>query len=150
MCFFVDFVRFVKILEPKFFVMENVKGLLSMRTKKNLLVKDIILQEFQKINYNVSLQILSSANYGVPQIRERVFFIGIRNDIAFDKNYDMIFEKTSDNAPEYFIKIYGRFLLPCILFNKCGQSMFLSARIQNLSPTITHKMPKYSKLTASI
>ena len=83
---FVDFVRFVKILEPKFFVMENVKGLLSMRTKKNLLVKDIILQEFQKINYNVSLQILSSANYGVPQIRERVFFIGIRNDIAFDKN----------------------------------------------------------------
>ena len=54
---FVDFVRFVKIIRPKFFVMENVKGLLSMKTKKSLLVKDIILEEFEKINYNVSLQV---------------------------------------------------------------------------------------------
>ena len=35
---------------------------------------------------NLTLQVLSSADYGVPQIRERVFFIGIRNDIAFNKN----------------------------------------------------------------
>ena len=83
---FIDFVRFVKILQPKFFVMENVKGLLSMKTKKNLLVKDIILDEFNKIKYNVSLQVLTSANYGVPQIRERVFFIGVREDLPFDEN----------------------------------------------------------------
>ena len=83
---FIDFVRFVKILQPKFFVMENVKGLLSMKTKKNLLVKDIILEEFNKIKYNVSLQVLTSANYGVPQVRERVFFIGVREDLPFDKN----------------------------------------------------------------
>ena len=83
---FVDFVRFVKVLKPKFFVMENVKGLLSMTTKKNILVKEIIQDEFKKIGYNLTLQVLSSADYGVPQIRERVFFIGIRNDIAFDKN----------------------------------------------------------------
>ena len=81
---FIDFVRFVKVLQPKFFVMENVKGLLSMTTKKNILVKDIIQDEFKKIGYNLTLQVLSSANYGVPQIRQRVFFIGIRKDISFD------------------------------------------------------------------
>ena len=81
---FVDFVRFVKVLQPKFFVMENVKGLLSMTTKKNILVKDIIQDEFKKIGYNLTLQVLSSADYGVPQIRQRVFFIGIRKDIPFD------------------------------------------------------------------
>ena len=70
---FVDFVRFVKVLKPKFFVMENVKGLLSMTTKKNILVKEIIQDEFKKIGYNLTLQVLSSADYGVPQIRERVF-----------------------------------------------------------------------------
>ena len=66
--------------------MENVKGLLSMKTKKNLLVKDIILDEFNRIKYNVSLQVLTSANYGVPQVRERVFFIGLREDLLFDEN----------------------------------------------------------------
>ena len=81
---FVDFVRFVKVLKPKFFVMENVKGLLSMTTKKNILVKEIIQDEFKKIGYNLTLQVLSSADYGVPQIRERVFFIGIRKDFLFD------------------------------------------------------------------
>jgi len=81
---FVDFVRFVKVLKPKFFVMENVKGLLSMTTKNNILVKEIIQDEFKKIGYNLTLQVLNSADYGVPQIRERVFFIGIRKDFLFD------------------------------------------------------------------
>ena len=83
---FIDFVRFVKVLQPKFFVMENVKGLLSMKTKKNILVKEIIQDEFKKIGYNLTLQVLSSADYGVPQIRQRVFFIGLREDLPFDKN----------------------------------------------------------------
>ena len=52
--------------------------------KKNILVKEIIQDEFKKIGYNLTLQILSSADYGVPQIRERVFFIGIRKDFLFD------------------------------------------------------------------
>ena len=70
---FIDFVRFVKILKPKFFVMENVKGLLSMTTKKNILVKEIIKNEFNKVGYNLDLQILNSADYGVPQLRQRIF-----------------------------------------------------------------------------
>ena len=80
---FIDFVRFVKILKPKFFVMENVKGLLSMTTKKNILVKEIIKNEFNKVGYNLDLQILNSADYGVPQLRQRIFFIGILTQFGF-------------------------------------------------------------------
>ena len=54
-----------------------------MTTKKNILVKEIIKNEFNKVGYNLDLQILNSADYGVPQLRQRIFFIGIRNDISF-------------------------------------------------------------------
>lgn len=74
---FVDFVRFVKYYNPNFFVMENVPGLLSMKTRDNVLVKDIILNEFEKIGYEVSYKILNAAEFGVPQLRKRVFFFGV-------------------------------------------------------------------------
>lgn len=74
---FVDFVRFVKYFRPNFFVMENVPGLLSMKTRDNVFVKDIILDEFEKIDYNVSYRILNAAEFGVPQLRKRVFFFGV-------------------------------------------------------------------------
>lgn len=81
---FIEFVRFVKFFQPKFFVMENVPGLLSMRTKNKLLVKDIILDEFSAANYSVCNFILNAADYGVPQSRNRIFFIGIRKDFPFN------------------------------------------------------------------
>lgn len=77
---FMDFVRIVKELKPKFFVMENVPGILSMRTKGGDYVKNIIRSEFEKAHYKVCIHILNAANYGVPQARERVFFIGVRSE----------------------------------------------------------------------
>ena len=83
---FMEFVRFVKYFKPKFFVMENVTGILSMKTKDNQLVKDIILSEYDAAGYNVKICKLNAAEYGVPQKRERVFFIGIRKDLPFNEN----------------------------------------------------------------
>lgn len=80
---FTEFVRFVKFYKPKFFVMENVNGILSMKTKTNQLVKDIIIEEYTKAGYNVKICKFNAAEYGVPQARLRVAFIGIRNDIPF-------------------------------------------------------------------
>lgn len=80
---FMEFVRFVNHFRPYFFVMENVEGILSMRTEKNELVKDIIFEEYQRIGYNLRVKKLNAAEYGVPQARNRVFFIGIRNDLPF-------------------------------------------------------------------
>ena len=82
---FMEFVRFVKFFKPKFFVMENVPGILSMKTKDNERVKDIILSEYDSAGYNVTICKLNAAEYGVPQKRERVFFIGIRKDLNFNE-----------------------------------------------------------------
>ena len=82
---FMEFVRFVRHFKPKFFVMENVTGILSMQTKSGELVKDVILNEYDAAGYNVEIFILNAAEFGVPQSRIRVFFIGLRKDIPYDK-----------------------------------------------------------------
>ena len=80
---FMEFVRFVKYFKPKFFVMENVRGILSMKTKDSKSVKDLILSEYNTAGYNVKICQLNAAEYGVPQSRLRIVFIGIRKDIPF-------------------------------------------------------------------
>lgn len=83
---FMDFVRFVKHYNPKFFVMENVSGILSMTTKNGELVKNLILKEYDMAGYNVHIFQLNAAEFGVPQARIRVFFIGLRKDIIYNKD----------------------------------------------------------------
>ena len=81
---FMDFVRFVKHYNPNFFVMENVSGILSMITKNGESVKNLILKEFDVAGYNVEIFQLNAAEFGVPQSRVRVFFIGLRKDINYN------------------------------------------------------------------
>ena len=50
--------------------------------KFRMKVTDIITETFQKMGYNVQMKLLNSANYGVPQKRERVIFVGVINDIT--------------------------------------------------------------------
>lgn len=80
---FMEFIRFVKVIKPDFFVMENVPGILSMRTSDKKNVKDLILEEYKKAGYNACYKILNAAEFGVPQIRMRVIFVGIRNDLKY-------------------------------------------------------------------
>ena len=82
---FMEFIRCVKELQPKFFVMENVPGLLSMKTAKGQKVSEIIKSEFRAIGYKVEYDVLNAADFGVPQTRERVFFIGIKGDMPYCK-----------------------------------------------------------------
>jgi len=73
---FMHFVRIVGALKPEWFVMENVTGLLIAKTAKGEDVDTIIKKEFEKIGYRVKLFKLIAADYGVPQKRKRVFYIG--------------------------------------------------------------------------
>lgn len=73
--------RIIKDTKPKCFILENVKGLVTHDGGKT---KKIILSELRGCGYTVSYRVLTSLNYGVPQMRQRVFFIGFRNDISDD------------------------------------------------------------------
>lgn len=75
---FKEYVRIVSDIKPKFFVMENVSGILSMEKGK---VLQNIIESFNNIGYQVKYKVLNAAEYGVPQQRERAIFIGTRLDI---------------------------------------------------------------------
>lgn len=78
---FYEFVKIINWYNPKAFVMENVKGLLSMDSGR--LIKQI-QEEFEnsgRFGYEVRYQVLKASDFGVPQIRERVILIGIRKDL---------------------------------------------------------------------
>ncbi len=86
---FYDFIRILEAKQPKFFLAENVSGMLI--SKHNEALKGI--KELFKnagIGYNLSFQMLNASDYNVPQDRKRVFFIGVRKDLGFEFNFPTI------------------------------------------------------------
>ena len=91
---FMDFIRMIDYIRPRFFVMENVKGIMSAPLKHVPLaerdendpeqrlgtVLDVILAEFDKLGYKTVYGVLDAVNYGVPQFRERFVLIGSRDN----------------------------------------------------------------------
>lgn len=77
---FQEYYRILNELRPKIFVFENVKGLLSMQ--KGELVKTIV-SLFESCGYHMHQQVLNAADYGAPQIRERVILVGTLSDSEF-------------------------------------------------------------------
>ncbi len=75
---FYDYIRILKTKKPKFFLAENVSGMLANRHSEA--VKNIV-KMFEDCGYNVSITLVNAADYGVPQDRKRVFYIGFRNDL---------------------------------------------------------------------
>ncbi len=79
------FFEMYKILEnkkPKYFIAENVKGLLSANQKQAF---PLIIETFTKAGYFIKYKLLNASDYGVPQRRERVFIVGFRDKDAFEK-----------------------------------------------------------------
>ena len=75
------FVKTVAYFKPKAFVLENVPNLVSMEKGK---IKDSIIAEFEELGYTVRYKVLLASNYGVPQNRRRVVFVGLKGkEFAF-------------------------------------------------------------------
>ncbi|MEC1838087.1 DNA cytosine methyltransferase [Bacillus amyloliquefaciens] len=75
--------RYLEIIErkqPKAFVFENVKGLITKRHRPTF---DAFIEKFNEIGYEISWRVMSAWDYGVAQKRERVFIVGIRKDLGF-------------------------------------------------------------------
>lgn len=79
---FKEFVRIINDLKPKIFLMENVPGILNIFQGKT---KNQILSIFKSIGYDAKVKVLLAADYGVPQLRKRAFFIG--NNLGIDPEF---------------------------------------------------------------
>lgn len=73
---YLEYCRVVEDIQPEFFILENVKGLLTLNEG---VFRDDIINRFKKIGYKVVYKVLNAADFGVPQNRQRVFFVGIKN-----------------------------------------------------------------------
>jgi DNA (cytosine-5)-methyltransferase 1 len=73
---YIGFLDVVKFLSPKAFVMENVPNLVAMNNGK---IKDKILADFEQLGYKTVYKILLASDFGAPQNRKRVFFVGLKN-----------------------------------------------------------------------
>ncbi len=75
-----EFARFVQLLKPRFFVLENVRLLTSMKTPDGSLLIDDLVQTFESLGYSVRYQVLNAMDFGVPQCRDRLFVVGVLRD----------------------------------------------------------------------
>ncbi len=87
---FFEFIRILRDKKPKFFLAENVSGMLASRHSDAL---NNIKKLLADSGYNLSFSLLNAVDYGVPQDRKRVFFIGIRNDLKFDFTFPNHYKK---------------------------------------------------------
>ena len=78
---FREFLRSTKLINPKYIIGENVKGLLTRKTENNELFVDIIQSEFESIGYTIYKKVMKCNLYGIPQNRHRLIIVGIRNDL---------------------------------------------------------------------
>ncbi len=128
----------IKIMNAKnlpYFILENVKGLVNHEGGKTL---QVILEELDKAGYKVYHRVLNSLDYGVPQMRERIYFVGIRKDLVNGNNFEWPKPVKSPSVKEYLIdngemefnekkRAYETFLK--YLDNKYNKGLF---KIENL------------------
>ena len=112
---FMDFIRMIDYIRPRFFVMENVKGIMSAPLKHVPLaerdendpdqrlgtVLDVILSEFDKLGYKTVYGVLDAVNYGVPQFRERFVLTGSRDNEGIFLPIPTHFQMHQDKAYQW-------------------------------------------------
>lgn len=83
---FESYVKVLNYYQPKFFVFENVTGMLTAKINGEHIVDKIVaaLGENYKVQFDPKMNVLNSVNYGVPQIRKRVIILGVRKDIGIE------------------------------------------------------------------
>ncbi|MGB0880373.1 MAG: DNA cytosine methyltransferase [Polaribacter sp.] len=87
---FYDFIRILEAKQPKFFLAENVSGMLLERHSEAL---KNIKKMFRNAGYKLSFKLLNASDFDVPQDRKRVFFVGIREDFDFEFQFPQPLKK---------------------------------------------------------
>ncbi|MGL5123951.1 MAG: DNA cytosine methyltransferase [Fusobacteriaceae bacterium] len=104
---FRDYIRLIDTKNPKFFLAENVKGILA---KKHDIARNELINSLSKsgeYGYDVFVGLLNSKDFKVPQDRERVFFIGFRKDLKKDFNFSLFQKYVKKEIKKELTKEYG-------------------------------------------
>ena len=96
---FFDYIRILRWKKPKFFLAENVSGMLANRHSEAV---KTILSLFKESGYNVSLTLVNAKDYGVAQERKRVFYIGFRSDLKI--NFEFPEGSTKDDSKKITLR----------------------------------------------
>jgi DNA (cytosine-5)-methyltransferase 1 len=78
---FREFARSAELIKPEYIIGENVDGLLNRKTATGENYIDVIVAEFDRIGYNITYQVCHTVKYGIPQLRKRLVYVGIRKDL---------------------------------------------------------------------
>lgn len=78
---YLEFVRAAKLIAPKWIIGENVKGIMNRTREDGKSMADVVVEAFSEIGYEMCYQLVNSADFGIPQDRKRVIFIGRRHDV---------------------------------------------------------------------
>lgn len=96
-------IRVIKDKRPKFFVAENVKGITNLAKGK---VFEMILKDFEALDYKVKYKILNAADFGVAQTRIRVIIVGVRKDIHYEYEFpNATHEKEGNNGLNKWVSV---------------------------------------------
>lgn len=82
---FLEYMRFVKVFKPDYIILENVSG---MRSTAGGHFEKSIKEYMESLGYKVTIRMLNAADFGVPQIRQRLLFVGVRTGQGFTEPYD--------------------------------------------------------------
>lgn len=140
-----SFVNFVDFYRPKAFVMENVSNIISMGKG---VVKDLIIEDFEKLGYTVVYKILLASEFGVPQNRRRAFFVGTKN------NKEFIFpEPTTENlisSKEAISDLSEKSLLDGTPYKSEPKSEYQKLIRENSVGIFNHEITNHSDQTTNI
>jgi DNA (cytosine-5)-methyltransferase 1 len=138
---YLSYIRLVDEIQPKVFIIENVPGLVSLYKGE---IKNSIISKFNNMGYSVKYEILCSSNYGVPQNRRRVFFVGYKNgDYSFPKPQDIkisCVDALSDLPP-----LEDTIGEPIMQYNKIPQSNYQSIMRERSIDVRNHIAAKHSE-----
>lgn len=124
---FRHYLRVVDALKPKVAVLENVRLLTSMKSESGSLVKNDILDAFRSHGYKVKLFEVNARNYGVPQHRDRVFFVAVREDVNLSPSFPLATHGSSGD-------LFGDTGLIRTFGDACSDLAFLESGESSLDP----------------
>ena len=150
----------VNEIKPKMFLMENVSGLASMKNGQGDLIKDELIDIFNEIGYNVKSKVLLAADYGVPQFRKRIFFVGIKKSYKSNFKFPKPTHHDKNSLLTYFensksyLTVKDAFSdLPLIECNESAEEYdkdpendYQKFCRKNSSRLFNHKAPNHSKV----